>query len=62
MFVDEDALGQQIRGVAVLDRHRLLNHDRTAIEPIIHQVNGAAGDLDPMLEGLALDFQPGKRR
>jgi hypothetical protein len=48
--------------VAVLHRYRPLHHDRPAVEPLVDQVDGAAADLHPVLEGLALRVDARGRR
>ena len=62
MFLFEDAFRQRFRRVFVEHRHHGLLHDRTGIEPLIHEVHGAAGELYTMLDSLELRVQTRESR
>src|SRR2546427_12995551 len=58
----KDARPQRLRRVAVEDRHRLLQDDRTGVRALVHEMNRAAADPDARLDGLALGLPAGERR
>jgi hypothetical protein len=58
----EDARREGVRGVAVEHRHGALHDDGAAVQALVHQVDGAAADLHPVLEGLRLGVDAGKGR
>lgn len=58
----EDARREGVRSVAVEHRHGALHDDGAAVQALVHQVDGAAADLHPVLEGLRLGVDAGKGR
>ena len=53
MLLGLDPLVQAVLVVAGLDRHRRLEQHRAMVDLLVDQVDGAAGDLDPVGEGVA---------
>src|SRR5260221_111949 len=58
----QDAGAESFFGVAVFDRNHRLHDDWAGIEIFVDEMHGAAGEFYPVVEGLPLRFQPGKRR
>lgn len=57
MLGAEDAGAEGGGGVIGENAHGGLIEDGASIEPFIHQMNRAAGDLDAMFKGLALRIE-----
>lgn len=53
---------QSFGGVVVVNRDRLLCDDRAGIDALVHQVHGASGHFDAVIERLLPGFQAGKSR
>ena len=62
MFLDQDPGGQGVMGIFVQHRYGGLHDDGAGIHPCIHKVDGAAGDLHPVVQGLSLGIQSRKGR
>jgi hypothetical protein len=61
MFLDEDSLRQRLHRVIVQDRDDGLEHDRSAIHVLGHQVNRRAGEPYAVLQRLSLRIKTWKR-
>ena len=59
MLLDEDPRRQRVLRVVVEDGHGGLQDDRPGVHALVDEVDGCAGDLDAVLEGLALGVQTG---
>jgi hypothetical protein len=59
-FGNLDAGVEGFRGVGVEDGHGGLGDDGAAVDALIDEVNGAAGDFDAVFEGLAPGFEARK--
>ena len=53
---------KRLRGVALLDRHRRLHHDRAGVELRGHEVHRRARDLDAVRPRLVLGVESGEGR
>ena len=62
MFLFEDARRERTRRVIRENRNRPLDDDRSRIEIRGDEVDGNAADLYPVLDGLRLSIDTGKRR
>ena len=60
VFLGEDAGGQRVFGVVVLDGDDRLEHDGTGVEIFVDEMDGAAGEFDAVFERLALRFEAGE--
>jgi hypothetical protein len=47
-------------GILIQHRNALLGENGTCVDTLIDQVDGASGDLDPIIQRLLPRFQPGK--
>jgi hypothetical protein len=56
----EDAFGEGIGGVIVMDRDNALEDDDAVVDGLVDEVDGAAGDLGAELEGLGLGVEAGE--
>ena len=57
-----NALVQAFGRVVIENGDALLPDDGTSVHAGIHEMNGAAGDFDAVVEGLFPGFEAGKRR
>ena len=48
---------KDLRGVVRKDLHRLLQDDGAAVALLADEVDGGAGQLDPVLQGLLMDVK-----
>src|SRR5205814_981991 len=60
VLLGEDAGGEALLVVAVLDRHGRLGDDRAGVDALVDEVHGAAGELDAVLEGSAPPRRPAR--
>ena len=51
---------ERFHRVVVQHRHRRLNQDRAGVQILVHEMHGAAGDLDAVLQRLVLRVEAGK--
>ena len=61
MLLGEYPFRQGLQGIVLLNRHGRLDDDGARIGPLIDEVRGAARYLNPVVEGLLLAVDPGKR-
>src|SRR3989304_2699150 len=61
MFVRKDPGGQGLLGIVVKDRDDGLDDDGAGVYPFIGEVDGAAGKLHTVSQGLALGVKPRER-
>ena len=62
MFLGEYPLAKVFGGVAIEPLDRLLQEDRSAIQAFVNKMNGATGDLHPVIERLMLRIDAGEGR
>ena len=62
MFLDQNARGEGVGRVLVVDRHDGLEHDRASIELRGNDVHGGTTDLDAVVPRLGLPVEPGEGR
>ena len=60
VFLGEDALGEGLAGVVVLDGDSLLEDDDAVVYGFVDEVDGAAGDLRSVVQGLVLGVESGE--
>ena len=61
MFFAQDAFGERVRRVAILDWHHGLHHNRPRVQILVHEMHGAARKFRAVLQRLALRFKSRKR-
>src|SRR5262245_50727555 len=57
MLHGEDAPADLLGAVFGADGYRSLDDDRPVVDVLVDEVHGRAGDLDPVVEGLALGIE-----
>src|SRR6266436_5830234 len=62
MFLFQDALGKGVLVVGVEDGDDGLQDDGAGVEIFVDEMDGAAGELDAVVEGLLLRFEAGEGR
>jgi hypothetical protein len=62
VLFDEDALGEGVGVVSFADGDGALEDDSSVVEVFVDEMDGTAGDLDPVIEGLLLSVESGKCR
>ena len=60
MLLLEDAGRQGLVGIVVVYRDGLLQDDDAVVDGFVDEVDGAAGDLGPIVEGLVLGVEAGE--
>src|SRR5919202_1141285 len=58
----EYARGERLFGVGVEDGDDALRDDGAAVQSLVNEVDGAAGEADAVLDGLALRVEAGEGR
>ena len=62
MLFAQDPCGKRFRGVVIVNRDNRLDDDRTRIDSFIGEMDGTAGELDPVLDRFFLYLGPGEGR
>src|SRR3989338_5222453 len=60
MFLSKNTGGEDLWGVAVENRHRILQKNGAGIHSLINNMNGTAGQLDTICQCLALSIESRK--
>jgi len=57
MLLLQNAFGEALSVIIIINRHNSLDNDRTGIYSFIGKVNGASGKFDPVIDSLLLDME-----
>src|SRR5882724_4677900 len=61
MFLFKNASCECVMGIVVFYRYNSLKNDNTVVNSLVNEVDGAAGELSPVIKRLALSIEAGKR-